>query len=122
MKLSNSNQLCVNYLLEITHKVERTRRTVGEVDLDNHGDVLLGECVDHLAQEHQHASRKGHLVKKGHLYCILLFYQLVACYMIFVTHTFVWIFDLDRKITLIVVHRCASLPGLTELNGINHFH
>ena len=28
MKLSNSNQLCVNDLLETTHKVERTRRTV----------------------------------------------------------------------------------------------
>ena len=28
MELSNSSQLCVNYLLETTHKVERTRRTV----------------------------------------------------------------------------------------------
>ena len=28
MELSNSNQRCVNYLLETTHKVERTRRTV----------------------------------------------------------------------------------------------
>ena len=28
MELSNSNQLCVNYLLDTTHKVERTRSTV----------------------------------------------------------------------------------------------
>ena len=40
----------------------------GEVDLDDHGDVLIGERIDHLAQEHQHTSRKGHLVKKRHLY------------------------------------------------------
>ena len=33
----------------------------GEVDLDDHGDVLVGEAVDHLAEEHQHASREGHL-------------------------------------------------------------
>ena len=33
----------------------------GKVNLDDHGDVLVGEAVDHLAQEHQHASRQGHL-------------------------------------------------------------
>ena len=33
----------------------------GKVDLDDHGDILVGEAVDHLAQEHQHASRQGHL-------------------------------------------------------------
>ena len=29
--------------------------------MDDHGDVLVGEGVDHLAEEHQHASRQGHL-------------------------------------------------------------
>ena len=33
----------------------------GKVDLDDHGDILVGEAVDHLAQEHQHASRQGYL-------------------------------------------------------------
>ena len=34
-----------------------------EVDLDHHGEELVGEHVDQLAQEHQHPSWQGHLVK-----------------------------------------------------------
>ena len=34
-----------------------------EVDLDDHGEELVGEHVDQLAQEHQHPSWQGHLVK-----------------------------------------------------------
>ena len=35
----------------------------GEVDLDDHGEELVGKHVDQLAQEHQHPSWQGHLVK-----------------------------------------------------------
>ena len=35
-----------------------------EVDLDDHGEELVGEHIDQLAQEHQHPSWQGHLVKQ----------------------------------------------------------